>query len=130
MVLSHFNIDSNVEAITQVFRVRPTDRLLGILPLFHSFGYTSLWLAGNYGMGTVFHPNPLDAATVGALVERYRATILLATPTFLQLYLRRCAPAQFGSLRLVIAGAEKLPRGARRRRSRTASASARSKATA
>ncbi|WP_237722715.1 acyl-[ACP]--phospholipid O-acyltransferase [Singulisphaera acidiphila] len=109
VVLSHFNIDSNVEAITQIFRVQPGDRVLGILPLFHSFGYTSLWLAGNYGMGTVFHANPLDAATISALVEQYRATILLATPTFLQLYIRRCAPAQFGSLRLVIAGAEKLP---------------------
>ncbi|HEX8204062.1 MAG TPA: MFS transporter, partial [Isosphaeraceae bacterium] len=111
VVLSHFNIDSNVEAITQVFRVRPTDRLLGILPLFHSFGYTSLWLAGNRGMGSVLHANPLDADAVGALAARYRATILLATPTFLQLYLRRIAPAQFGSLRLVIAGAEKLGPG-------------------
>ena len=111
VILSHFNIDSNVEAITQVFRIRPTDRLLGILPLFHSFGYTSLWLAGNYGMGTVFHANPLEAAAVGELVERHRATILLATPTFLQLYQRRCTPAQFGSLRLVIAGAEKLSEG-------------------
>jgi acyl-[acyl-carrier-protein]-phospholipid O-acyltransferase/long-chain-fatty-acid--[acyl-carrier-protein] ligase len=33
----------------------------------------------------------------------------MATPTFLQLYIRRVAPAQFGSLRLVLAGAEKLP---------------------
>jgi acyl-[acyl-carrier-protein]-phospholipid O-acyltransferase/long-chain-fatty-acid--[acyl-carrier-protein] ligase len=111
VILSHFNIDSNVEAITQVFRVRADDRLLGILPLFHSFGYTALWLAGNHAMGTIFHPNPLDAATIGELVEHHRATLLLATPTFLQLYLRRCAPAQFGSLRLVIAGAEKLPEG-------------------
>ena len=46
---------------------------------------------------------------IGELVQRYAATVLLATPTFLQLYLRRCAPAQFGSLRLVLAGAEKLP---------------------
>ena len=45
---------------------------------------------------------------IGELVQRYSATILLATPTFLQLYLRRCAPAQFGSIRLVLAGAEKL----------------------
>ncbi len=108
VVLSHFNIDSNVEAITQVFRVQPEDRMLGILPLFHAFGYLSLWLASNHNMGIVFHANPLDAAGVGALTERYRATILLATPTFLQLYLRRCTPAQFGSLRLVIVGAESL----------------------
>ena len=49
---------------------------------------------------------------IGELVQRYAATILLATPTFLQLYLRRCTPAQFGSLRLVLAGAEKLSESA------------------
>ena len=34
---------------------------------------------------------------------------LLATPTFLQLYLRTCTPEDFGSLRLVMTAAEKLP---------------------
>ena len=109
VVLTHFNIDSNIEAIAQVFHVQPTDRLLDVLPLFHSFGYLLLWLAGCRGMGLICHANPLEAGTVGGLVERYKATVLFGTPTFLQLYARRCAPAQFGSLRLVIAGAEKLP---------------------
>jgi acyl-[acyl-carrier-protein]-phospholipid O-acyltransferase/long-chain-fatty-acid--[acyl-carrier-protein] ligase len=109
VVLSHFNIDSNIQAIGQVYRVERGDRLMGILPLFHSFGYTIFWFAGNSGIGTVFHANPLDAAMIGTLVAQYRATVLLATPTFLQLYLRRCTPSQFGSLRLVLAGAEKLP---------------------
>jgi acyl-[acyl-carrier-protein]-phospholipid O-acyltransferase/long-chain-fatty-acid--[acyl-carrier-protein] ligase len=109
VVLSQFNIGSNIEAISQVYRVQPADRMMGILPFFHSFGYTMFWFALNSGMGIVWHPSPLDAATIGALVERHRATILLATPTFLQLYLRRCTPAQFGSVRLVLVGAERLP---------------------
>jgi acyl-[acyl-carrier-protein]-phospholipid O-acyltransferase/long-chain-fatty-acid--[acyl-carrier-protein] ligase len=109
VVLSHFNVTSNVEACAQVFRVQKEDRLVGILPFFHSFGYMMLWFSLNGGVGTVFHPNPLDAAAVGELARRHRATMLLATPTFLQLYLRRCTPEDFGSLRLVIAGAEKLP---------------------
>lgn len=108
VLLSHFNISSNVEAVAQVFRVEPADRVLGILPLFHSFGYMSLWFAMNRRMGIVFHPNPVDAAGVGEMVQRYRVTFLLATPTFLQVYLRRCTPAQFGSLRVVLTGAEKL----------------------
>ena len=82
--------------------------LMGILPLFHSFGYLVLWFAASERIGIVFHANPLDAAAVGHLVQKYRIAFLLATPTFLQLYLRRCTPAQFGSLRLIIAGAEKL----------------------
>lgn len=109
VVLSHFNIDSNIEAILQVFRVQRGDRLLGILPLFHSFGYISLWLAANHGIGTIAHSSPLDTAIIGGLVNRYKATILLATPTFLQLYMHRCEPSQFGSLRVVLAGAEKMP---------------------
>jgi acyl-[acyl-carrier-protein]-phospholipid O-acyltransferase/long-chain-fatty-acid--[acyl-carrier-protein] ligase len=109
VVLSHFNVDANIQAISQVYRVMPRDRLIGILPLFHSFGYTMFWFAANTGMASVCHPSPLDAANIGGLVERYRVTILLATPTFLQLYLRRCTPSQFGSIRLILAGAEKLP---------------------
>ncbi len=109
VVLSHFNIASNIEAIAQVYRVLDHDRLMGILPFFHSFGYTMFWFAANTGMGMICHPSPLDAAAIGSLVERFRGTVLLATPTFLQLYQRRCTPAQFGSLRLILVGAEKLP---------------------
>lgn len=109
VLLSHFNIDSNVEAAAQIFRLEPEDKLLGILPLFHSFGYMSLWFALNNNIQVVFHPSPLDAGVIGELIQRYRLTLLLATPTFLQIYLRRCTPAQFGSLRIVLAGAEKLP---------------------
>jgi acyl-[acyl-carrier-protein]-phospholipid O-acyltransferase/long-chain-fatty-acid--[acyl-carrier-protein] ligase len=61
------------------------------------------------GMGVIFHPNPLEAHAIGALVSQYAVTFLLATPTFLQSYMRRCSPEDFGSLQYVIAGAEKLP---------------------
>ncbi|MEE8111668.1 MAG: AMP-binding protein, partial [Acidobacteriota bacterium] len=108
VLLSHFNIDSNVESVAQIFQVVRRDKILGILPFFHSFGYLVLWFAATKGMGLVFHPTPLDGPGIGELVQRHRITILLTTPTFLQLYLRRCTPAQFGSLRLVVAGAEKL----------------------
>ena len=37
-------------------------------------------------------------------------TILIGTPTFLRSYLRRCAPEDFASLEVVVAGAEKLPK--------------------
>jgi acyl-[acyl-carrier-protein]-phospholipid O-acyltransferase/long-chain-fatty-acid--[acyl-carrier-protein] ligase len=57
----------------------------------------------------VFHPNPLDAQAIGALVEKYKVTFLIATPTFLQAYMRRCTAESFGSLQFVLVGAEKLP---------------------
>jgi acyl-[acyl-carrier-protein]-phospholipid O-acyltransferase / long-chain-fatty-acid--[acyl-carrier-protein] ligase len=110
VVLTHYNIASNVEQLSQVFLLHSTDRIMGILPFFHSFGFTgTLCLPVATGIGVVFHPNPLDARVIGALVNKYAVTMLLATPTFLNAYTRRCEPEQFGSLRFVMAGAEKLP---------------------
>ena len=110
VMLSHYNIGSNIEQLGQVFAFSGKDRMLGALPFFHSFGFTgTLALPGVVGVGVVFHANPLDAKTIGQLVCEYEVTFLLATPTFLQIYLRGCTPEQFGSLRLVAVSAEKLP---------------------
>jgi acyl-[acyl-carrier-protein]-phospholipid O-acyltransferase/long-chain-fatty-acid--[acyl-carrier-protein] ligase len=110
VMLSHFNIASNISQVTQVFMLDGHDKVLGILPFFHSFGFTAgLWLPAVQGVGVVFHSNPLDAQVIGGLVEKYKVTFLVATPTFLQAYMRRCTPESFGSLQYVLVGAEKLP---------------------
>ena len=110
VVLTHYNVAANVEQLNQVFLLHSNDRIMGILPFFHSFGFTgTLCLPAAAGIGVVFHPNPLDSRVIGALVNKYAVTMLLATPTFLNAYTRRCEPEQFGSLRFVMAGAEKLP---------------------
>jgi len=110
VILTHYNVASNVEQLNQVFMLGRNDKILGILPFFHSFGFTgTLCLPPSIGMGVVFHPNPLEARAIGALVSQYAITFLLATPTFLQSYMRRCSPEDFGSLQYVMAGAEKLP---------------------
>ena len=110
VMLSHYNIAANIEQIGQIFALDKGDRILGILPFFHSFGFTAtLMLPSVLGIGVVYHPNPFDAGIIGGLVSQYGATFLMATPTFLQTYIRRCAPEDFGSLEYVVAGAEKLP---------------------
>jgi acyl-[acyl-carrier-protein]-phospholipid O-acyltransferase / long-chain-fatty-acid--[acyl-carrier-protein] ligase len=110
VILTHYNITSNVAQLSQVFMLHSDDRIMGILPFFHSFGFTgTLCLPAATGIGVVFHPNPLDSRVIGALVNKYSVTMLLATPTFLNAYTRRCTPEEFGSLRFVMAGAEKLP---------------------
>ena len=110
VMLSHYNVGSNILQLEQVFGLTKRDGLLGILPFFHSFGFTAtLWLPLVLGVRVVFYPNPLDAKAVGPLVSHGALTFLLATPTFLQLYLRSCPAEDFGSLRVVMTGAEKLP---------------------
>jgi acyl-[acyl-carrier-protein]-phospholipid O-acyltransferase/long-chain-fatty-acid--[acyl-carrier-protein] ligase len=109
VMLSHHNILSNVESIAQVIQFTPRDRIMGVLPLFHSFGFTgTLWLPLLTGFGVVYHPNPTDAKTIGETIQKFQATLFISTSTFYAGYLRRCTKEEFASLRYVIAGAEKL----------------------
>ncbi len=109
VMLTHYNIASNIQQLGQTFAFHKKDRILGILPFFHSFGFTAtLMVPAALGIGVVFHPNPLDTRAIGQLVHRYAVTFLLATPTFLQAYMRRIEPEEFGSIQFVMAGAEKL----------------------
>jgi acyl-[acyl-carrier-protein]-phospholipid O-acyltransferase/long-chain-fatty-acid--[acyl-carrier-protein] ligase len=110
VMLTHYNIISNAEQLGQTFAFSGRDRILGILPFFHSFGFTgTLIVPAVLGIGVVYHVSPLEAKAIGALVSQYRVTFLLATPTFLQMYIRGCEPEDFGSLQFVMTGAEKLP---------------------
>jgi acyl-[acyl-carrier-protein]-phospholipid O-acyltransferase/long-chain-fatty-acid--[acyl-carrier-protein] ligase len=110
VMLTHHNIISNVEQPLQVFPYERTDRMMGIIPFFHSLGFMgTLWLPLCTGMGVIFHPNPLEAKPIGQLVYKYKPRFLIATPTFLQNFIRRCLPEELSSLEYVIVGAEKLP---------------------
>src|ERR1700691_3967804 len=110
VMLTHYNIASNIEQMGQMFMFDKHDRLLGVLPFFHSFGFTvTLWLPAALGVSVIYHPSPLDLAAISEIVRDYRVTFLLSTPTFLQAYARRCSPEDFGSLEYVVVGAEKLP---------------------
>ena len=110
VMLTHYNLASNAEQLGQLLNFGPQDRFLGILPFFHSFGFTATLTApAVMGIGVAFHPSPLEAKPIGELVRRYSLTYVMATPTFLQIYLRNCDPSDFGSLRAVMASAEKLP---------------------
>ena len=109
VMLTHYNIFSNVQSAQQVFHLNEDDVICGVLPFFHSFGYTvTLWLPLLAGVGVAYHYNPTEAERVAKLVVKHRCTFLATTPTFLQAYTRRVQPDQFKTLRSVITGAEKL----------------------
>jgi acyl-[acyl-carrier-protein]-phospholipid O-acyltransferase/long-chain-fatty-acid--[acyl-carrier-protein] ligase len=110
VMLSYENVGSNTRAIDEVVHLRDDDALLGLLPFFHSFGYTvTLWTALTLPPKGVYHYSPLDAKVIGKLCRDHRGTILLSTPTFLRGYIKRVEPEEFRTLDVVVAGAEKLP---------------------
>ncbi len=66
--------------------------MIGVLPFFHAFGFTAtLWLPLVNGFGVAYHPNPMDAKTIGDIAAKYRGTIIISTPTFYSSYIRKIA---------------------------------------
>ncbi|QDU61017.1 Bifunctional protein Aas [Planctomycetes bacterium Pan216] len=111
VVLTNHNVTSNVEQIRQVLDTTKRDVMMGVLPFFHSFGYTaSLWLPISIGIPAVYHYSPLEPDVIGKLIKKYRATIFPSTATFLRGHMRKSSPDEFETMRLIICGAEKLPR--------------------
>ncbi len=110
VMLSHRNIIVNVQQVSEVYQFTPSDRMLGVLPFFHSFGFMAT-ISGPavIGFGAIFHFNPIETKVIAPLAEKNQITLMIATPTFLQFYLRGIKSEQLAKLRLVIVGAEKLP---------------------
>ena len=109
VVLSVENVGSNVRAISDLLHLSPADTALGVLPFFHSYGYTTaLWVPLTLEPAVVYHTNPLDAKMVGKLARDHHATVLMATPTFLRTYIRGTEADELSTLEVVFGAAEKL----------------------
>lgn len=109
--LSHRNILGNLRQISDVLNAQVGDVILANLPPFHAFGLTvTTFLPLIEGIPMVCHPDPTDALGTAKAIARYRATVLCSTSTFLRLYTRskKVHPLMLDSLRIVVAGAERL----------------------
>lgn len=109
VVLSHTNILANVEQIEQHVHLEETDVFFNPLPTFHCYGLTAgtLWpLLSGYKV--VLHPSPLQTKTIAKRIFKTRSTVLFATDTFLQQYMRASADGGLNSLRIAVCGAERV----------------------
>lgn len=111
VMLSHRNVMTNVRQIADVLNMEDDDAVLSSLPLFHAFGLTATtFMPLVEGLPMVCHADPADALGVARAIAEYRATILCGTATSLRLYTKHphVHPLMLRSLRIVVAGAEKL----------------------
>ncbi|PLY06544.1 MAG: acyl-[ACP]--phospholipid O-acyltransferase [Arcobacter sp.] len=109
--LSSDNILGNSQQIAGIINANDSDTIVASLPIFHAFGITvTTFLPLIEGIKCVAHPDPTDGVGLGKLVSKYKATIMCGTSTFFRLYTKnsKVHPLMFESLRLTVAGAEKL----------------------
>ena len=109
--LSHSNIAANAKQAAIELGAADSDVIMSTLPTFHAFGFAITTLMPlSEGIPIVCHADPKDVTTIASGIQKYSGTILVGTPTFLRMYTisKKVSSESMQSLRLVVAGAEKL----------------------
>jgi acyl-[acyl-carrier-protein]-phospholipid O-acyltransferase / long-chain-fatty-acid--[acyl-carrier-protein] ligase len=109
--LSHSNIAANAKQAAIELGAVDSDIIMSTLPTFHAFGFAITTLMPlSEGIPIVCHADPKDVSTIASGIKKYSGTILVGTPTFLRMYTisKKVTSESIQSLRLVVAGAEKL----------------------
>jgi acyl-[acyl-carrier-protein]-phospholipid O-acyltransferase/long-chain-fatty-acid--[acyl-carrier-protein] ligase len=107
VVLSSRSLLANVAQAGARITFSPTDRLLNVLPVFHSFGLTGgTVLPLVNGVPLFLYPSPLHYKIIPEIARKFRPTVMFGTDTFLAAYARTAKDGDFSSLRFVVAGAE------------------------
>src|SRR5260221_972654 len=79
------------------------------LPVFHCFGLTGgVLLPLLTGMKAFQYPSPLHVKIIPPLLKDSKASILLATDTFVNQYARSAEPDEMSGLQFIVCGAEKV----------------------
>lgn len=108
--LTHFNILSNQRPVLEMIDIYSTDVLYGLLPPFHSFGFTVSTLLGLLaGVRIAFSPDPTDGKRLAQGFARWGVTIMIGAPTFIKGMLKAGKPEDFKTMRMCVTGAEKAP---------------------
>jgi len=109
--LSHKNIISNQTAAFNAVELKNTDIVYGILPPFHSFGFSVAGLLPILsGIKVAYFPDPTDSYSLATGIERWQITIICSAPSFLKGLLQAAKQDQLKSIRFFVTGAEKTPK--------------------
>ena len=105
--LTHQNIISDLGACLKVLKIKNTERVLGFLPPFHSFGFAvTTILPLCTGIKVAYSPNPTDSINLLKVLRHTKASLMATSPTFLRMILKESKKQDLKSLKTVVTGAD------------------------
>jgi len=112
--LTQSNLIANYCQTQHMLENQTKDKVLNVLPFFHSFGLMAgLILPILKGTRIFQYPNPLHYKEIVKVCREEQISILWGTPTFLKGYAEYAKKEDFKWLNFVVSGAEKLPQDIR-----------------
>ncbi|MEY3025908.1 MAG: Long-chain-fatty-acid--CoA ligase [Planctomycetota bacterium] len=111
VMLSCGNLSANARQCQEWVDFGPRDRILGVLPQFHSFGLTVLTLLPLATGASAVYTARFVPRKLVELAKAHRPTALVAIPSMYNALrlLRDAERDSFGSLRFAVSGGEPLP---------------------
>ncbi len=107
--LSHRNVRSNVHAFNHLCNMRPGERILLAVPLFHCFGQNAL-LNSAFNVGaTIVLQRSFNLNESRKLITEGKVTQLYGVPMMFRLFLDSFQPADLGSVDYCFSAAATLP---------------------
>jgi long-chain-fatty-acid--[acyl-carrier-protein] ligase len=108
--LSHANILSNQRSALKAVQIHADDILYGVLPPFHSFGFSVTGILPLLaGLRVCYAPDPTDSHGLARNIAEWRPTLFCCAPSFIKAVFRVADPVHLQSLKIVVSGAEKAP---------------------
>lgn len=106
--LTHKNILSNQRAALSLVDFNNKDTFYGVLPPFHSFGFSVTGLLPLLcGLKVIYSPNPTDHIRIAEDINQYKVTLFCCAPSFMQPVFKVAGQEKLSSVRLFVTGAEK-----------------------
>jgi long-chain-fatty-acid--[acyl-carrier-protein] ligase len=106
--LSHENILFDLRACLNALELYEDDRLLSMLPPFHSFGLVITGLLPLLsGLRVHYFPNTTDSNGMARAVAHWKISLICSSPTLIKNMLLLSKSSQLSSLRMVISGGAK-----------------------
>ena len=106
--LSHDNLLGNQRAMLKTTRLVRQDLLYGVLPPFHSFGFSVTGLFPLLiGLKVFYAPDPTDSRAMARDLARCQVTIVCCAPSFYRQLFKVAKQEDLRSVRLFVSGAEK-----------------------